>query len=653
MTAGLQDRSGSARVLCIQAGDDPEGILAALRDESHIVAERADSVERALRERADAPIDLVVLDLAYARPRMSIASLISLLREHRATADAGILAITDEEQRPRALAGLERGADAYLVRPVTKRGLLAQVDALLRIRWAQKQARRLARDWRVAFDAITDAILVLSAEGEIVRCNRAVLHIVGRGRDEVIGRSYREVWPDPAKALPQDLPALGSTTGPLSMEVELGGRWYRLAVDPIAGNGEATGDVVAVLTDISELKRYEHELRNQAEQLRRHNRMQTEFLGLLAHELRNPLGAIAAAASVITDSGVADAQHGEDAKAARQALEIVHRQVGNLGRMVADILDVSRIHEGKIALQRERIDLRACLTAAVAAARAAVEARRHVLEADPGDVPLEAEVDRTRVDQMLANLIDNAIKYTPEGGRIVVSGAPDDSQPGRIRLRVRDDGVGMPPNRLREVFDMFVQYERTLDRAQGGLGLGLTLVKRLAELHGGEVRAHSDGPGRGTTFDVLLPASAASTRAHVEGAQPAATPQAERPTSTEVLLVEDNDDLRELLAWKLVRAGHRVRQARTGREGLEQAQAVPPQVVVLDVGLPELDGYGLARALRAVEATRDCRLIALTGYGSEGDREDARRAGIDAHLVKPVDFEQLLSLIAGGESGDA
>ncbi|MGD8859125.1 MAG: response regulator [Myxococcales bacterium] len=639
MTHGLRHDTRTAHILYVGDAEGGGEVLATLQSHGdHEVTAVGD--EAAALAAVDArAFDLVVLDLAG--PEGSVSELIRQLRAHRSTASAGILDLTHDEGRARGYGQLEGGADAQLAHPVDARAMTAQVDALLRIRRAERNARSLARDWVATFDAITDAIAVLSREGRIVRCNRAALRVMGCSRARAIGGDYRQVWAGATDALPPDLPAVGRATGPFSIEVTFGGRWYRLAVDPIEGRDDPDGgDVVIVLTDITDIKRFEHELRVQTEQLQRHNRRQTDFLGLLAHELRNPLAAIGAAANAIADAGL------EAAEKQLGALSIVRRQVHNLARMVDDLLDMARITEDKIALRREPVDLRACVQAAADAVRPAAEHREHSLRVEAGEQPIFAKVDRTRIEQLLANLLDNAVKYTEPGGEITIGLEPDPDAPQELALlTVRDTGVGMPPDRLSEAFEMFVQYERTLDRAEGGLGLGLTLVRRLAELHGGTVTAHSAGTGLGTTFEVRLPRMPA---ARPRTPRVSEAPRPNRAATRRVLLVEDNADLRQLLAFKLRRAGHEVSEAATGPEGATAAERERPDTIVLDVGLPGMDGYDLARMLRSRQETRDCHLIALTGYGSDRDRRGAEEAGFDVHLVKPVDFERFIELVSRG-----
>jgi CheY-like chemotaxis protein/anti-sigma regulatory factor (Ser/Thr protein kinase) len=258
-----------------------------------------------------------------------------------------------------------------------------------------------------------------------------------------------------------------------------------------------------------------------------------------------------------------------------------------------------------------------------------------------------AQVDRTRIEQLLANLLDNAIKYTPGRGRITIELDRDPQQPeGWLRLAVSDTGAGMPPDRLEDAFAMFVQYDQTLEHSQGGLGLGLSLVKRLAELHGGSISAQSDGLGRGTTMVLRLPRALPAAVAMATEAARAPRDDHAEDQSQRILLVEDNEDFRQLMAFRLRRAGFDVSQAANGIAGKRKALEDQPDAILIDLGLPEIDGYELARDVRAAQSpVAECTLIAMSGYGSQTARDATREAGFDAHLVKPVDFDRLIALL--------
>lgn len=358
------------------------------------------------------------------------------------------------------------------------------------------------------------------------------------------------------------------------------------------------------------------------------SRAKDEFLAMLGHELRNPLDAIGNAIRVIERLPASSGDH----KAAR---EIIARQSAHLAKIVDDLLDVGRVVSGRILLRRNLIDLAQAAHAAVATLRAGEPAPGHRWELELGTVLVSA--DPTRIDQVFANLLGNAVKFTPAGGVIRVRLA---ALSGQAVLAIEDSGPGIQPELLPHIFELFARDLSGPDR--GGLGIGLALVKRLVELHGGEVSAANLGPGQGARFTVRLPAIPEPQPAAQRDARPLPAPRPSR--QARVLIVEDNDDARVSLQRLLQADGHLVSAARDGRAGLEAAMAGSPNIAVVDIGLPGMDGYEFARAMRE-RLGNGVRLIALTGYGTDADRQRAREAGFDAHLTKPVDLERLLALI--------
>jgi PAS domain S-box-containing protein len=357
------------------------------------------------------------------------------------------------------------------------------------------------------------------------------------------------------------------------------------------------------------------------------NRAKDEFLATLSHELRNPLAAIANAAAALERRGGGD-------EAATRLRQIIHRQAHHLARLVDDLLDVSRAAAGKIALERQPVDLSEVAGGCVRSLRESGRARRHRVTFRAESVIVNA--DSTRLAQVITNMLDNAVKFTPSGGAIDV----DVLREGQDAVvRVTDTGVGIAPEMLPRVFELFTQAEPPIDRSGGGLGIGLALSRRLVELHGGTITAASDGRGQGAQFTVRLPVEAART--------PRPTPAPLAPDrSRHVLVVEDNDDAREALRLLLESLGHRVIEAGDGPHGLALALHHRPEVALIDLGLPGLDGYEVARALRASPSGKAIALIAVTGYGQADDRRRSKEAGFDAHLVKPVSQQLLSSLIA-------
>jgi signal transduction histidine kinase len=372
----------------------------------------------------------------------------------------------------------------------------------------------------------------------------------------------------------------------------------------------------------------EHAARTMAEQ---QNRAKDEFLAMLGHELRNPLSAIVNATSVMGHAGM-------PAQAVERAREIITRQSANLTRIVDDLLDVGRVHSGKILLERRTLQLDALACTYVATLRTTGRADQHQITLSTA--PAWVDADPTRIEQVIANLLDNAIKYTPAGGAIALEVGVDGDE---VVLAVSDNGIGIANDLMPYVFDLFVQGARTLDRTQGGLGVGLALVRRLAVMHGGRVSVSSAGMGQGSRFELRLP--------RVEAVAPAA-PALETGSGSaqRVLLIEDNDDGREMMAMMLESQRYQVTTAIDGDDGLRKAAAAPPDIALVDIGLPGIDGYEVARRLRADPAMRGVRLIALTGYGQDSDQQRALAAGFDAHLVKPVEIARLMALLESGAS---
>jgi signal transduction histidine kinase/DNA-binding response OmpR family regulator len=421
------------------------------------------------------------------------------------------------------------------------------------------------------------------------------------------------------------LVARGRTLGMLALAFGPSGRSFdagdlALAED-LAGRAAVAIDNARLYRDIQEA-----------------DRRKDEFLAMLAHELRNPLAPIRNAVGILR-------QPSADPAAQLWSREVIDRQVQQVVRLVDDLLDVSRITRGKITIQPILVDAIAIVAGAVETSGPLIAARRHNLTTELPSDALWVNADPTRLAQVLANLLNNAAKYTPEGGSIHVAASRED---GEVVFRVIDSGVGIPRGMLRSVFEPFTQLDRTLDRSQGGLGIGLTLVKRLVELHGGRAEAHSAGPGAGSEFVVRLPAAeppvapAHPAIGHVDGTNGSSGP-AKR---LRVLVVDDNQDAASSLALLLRTDGYEVQVYYDGPTALAGVGDDPPEVALLDIGLPGMDGYTLARELRARPGGDQALVVAITGYGQDADQRRAREAGFDRHLVKPVDPETVLGLLA-------
>ena len=385
-------------------------------------------------------------------------------------------------------------------------------------------------------------------------------------------------------------------------------------------------------------RRRQYQVRDLLAETRNAVKQRDQFLAMLGHELRNPLGAISNALTVI------DAADRDDAEIQAEQHGIIRRQTNHLARLVDDLLDVSRITSGKIVLQRQQLDLCDLGKRAAQAVEASARAQRHELIVKVHCEPVVIDADPVRIEQVINNLLTNAIKYTPPGGHIRMSVDPDD---GNAVIRVTDDGIGIPRDLVGRVFDLFTQAERALDRAQGGLGIGLTLVRSLVEMHDGSVEVHSDGVGKGSEFVITLPRIKAPATNQQRPLERATLRHTSNGQGRRILVIEDQPDARRALQRLLQIWGHQVEVAEDGPRGVEAATKTNPDVAFVDVGLPGLDGYEVARRIRATMGNR-VRLIALTGYGQPEDRDRAHAAGFDLHLVKPVDRDELAKSVSDG-----
>jgi PAS domain S-box-containing protein len=469
------------------------------------------------------------------------------------------------------------------------------------------------------------AIVLLDLDGTVRLWNPAAERIFGWTAEEVIGRPPPVVGLDQVAEFRTNLAeiAAGRTLeGVEARRLTRGGGLVDIALwaAPIV-RPDGTRQCIALVVDITDRKRAEAAAQAA-------NRRKDEFLAMLGHELRNPLAPILTAVEVLKLRRVAGLE---------RELGILERQAGYLVRLVDDLLDISRITRGAIELHRAPTDLAVVLARAVEMASPLLEERRQHLTIVAPHGPILVDGDEFRLAQVVQNLLTNAAKYTAPGGHVAVRTATGD---GSVVVEVEDDGTGIPTDLLPVIFEPFIQGARGIDRAEGGLGIGLALVHSLVSLHGGAVSAHSDGPGRGSRFTITLPRSGAASP------DPAAPtgPIAAARTGRRVLLVDDNHDAADILAELLRFAGHDVRVVSDGPAALELVRAFRPDVAILDIGLPVMDGYELARRLRAA-VPAPIRLVALTGYGQDHDRERSRAAGFAEHVVKPVDGARLLALI--------
>jgi len=483
--------------------------------------------------------------------------------------------------------------------------------------------RTAEQPYRMLVEQMQEGALTLTPAGDVLYCNRRFAEIVDGASETIVGRSIAMF------AAEADRPLLASALRAGRGKYEghaltADGR----AIPALFSIGTFVADGVEslclVVTDLSELTRT-RAARAEAEAA---SQAKDQFLAMLGHELRNPLGAITSAVTVLGQT--ASPEHD------RRAREVIAHQAEHLSRLVGDLLDVTRGALGKIELVRAPIDMVAAVRRCVATLESGDKLGRHVVtvEAQPAWV----EADAARIEQIVMNLLSNALKFTPPGRGIRITVGIEQ---GDAVLRVADQGAGISAELLPSVFDLFVQGDLDLDRRLGGLGVGLSLVRRLVELHGGRVEAASDGPGRGSVFTVRLPALAEAPQTPGKRSEPPAGAPRHR-----ILVVEDNADNREMMRILLESAGHQVHDTGDGVSGVEAAVQLAPDTVLVDIGLPGIDGYEVARRIRAKLRDR-CRLIALSGYGQQKDRERAFDAGFDDHLLKPVDPARLLEVLSG------
>jgi len=406
--------------------------------------------------------------------------------------------------------------------------------------------------------------------------------------------------------------------------------------NPISDETGALIGAVNVLVDISDRKRAEDALKEA-------DRSKNEFLATLAHELRNPLAPIRAAVKILELNTNITPE-------SQSALAVIDRQTRQMTRLIDDLLDIARITSNKLELRKERIELREVLKAAVETSKPLMEQRAHELIVEADDQPIYLDGDLVRLAQVISNLLNNAAKYTESGGRIWLTAA---QREGKAVVTVRDTGIGIAPEVLPRIFEMFTQVGRTMVGSQGGLGIGLTLVRRLVQMHGGSISVHSDGPGAGSEFVIYLPIyEQPMPEVGSTASEPAGTPTT-KSGPIRILVVDDNRDSADSLGLLLELVGNEVRVVHDGQAAVDAANEFQPRVVLLDIGLPTLNGYEAARKIREQPWSKQAVMIAVTGWGEDVDRQRSREAGFDHHLVKPLDFDALTALLANVEEPEA
>jgi two-component system CheB/CheR fusion protein len=523
--------------------------------------------------------------------------------------------------------------------------MMATISSQVGLFMGRERVESLHRRFVSLVENSSEFIGLATAEGAAFFVNEAGRRLVGLDSlDEVRRTQVVDYFP------PEDRPRIQKEVLPVVLR---DGRWsgevrFRHfktgATIPVVWNvvclkDQTSGQPLAlacISSDVTDRKRLEEALHQRAEELAQEARQKDDFLAVLAHELRNPLAPVRNVLQVIRTAS-------HDAALVEQMGAMAERQVGYMTHLVDDLLDLSRISRGLMRLLREPLDVAQPVQQAVEGVQPLVRERGLTLSVSLPPEPVVVDADPTRLQQVVGNLLSNAAKYTDPGGTILLTARQKGSD---LVLRVRDTGIGIPPDMLPRIFDLFVQAERRLDRSQGGLGIGLTLVRQLVEMHGGTVTAHSDGPGKGSEFVVRLPTLTAEQKGELLRKPPEAQHPVARTAPRRILVVDDNVDAAESLAVLLRLEGHQVRVACDGPAALAAAQTNPPEMVVLDLGMPGMDGFEVARRLRALPATKDTLLVAMTGWAQEEDRRRCSEAGFDGHLPKPVEWDALRQFLA-------
>lgn len=487
-------------------------------------------------------------------------------------------------------------------------------------------------------ESSNDAIIGKSLDGIIQSWNAAAEHLFGYTAEQAMGQHISIIIPQ-ERLVEEDVIIANLKEGKRIEHYETervrsdGQRIVvSLTISPIKDDSGNVVGASKIARDVTERKRLEDNLRRLATDLSKADRRKNEFLATLAHELRNPLAPMSNMLEVVKRAD-------GDSELLQRAHETLERQLGQMVRLVDDLLDMNRITHDRLELRRSEVELSSVIQQAVEVARPLIDAADHQLIIDLPDEPIYLHADRARLAQLFGNLLNNSCKYTRPEGTISVSAKREG---GEVVVIVKDNGAGIPKDKLDSIFDMFMQVDRTSERSQGGLGIGLTLVKRLTEMHGGSIEARSGGEGKGSEFIVRLPVL---SRSEVQGGQGQEVESDVQP-ERRILIVDDNRDSADSLAMLMEITGNKTYMAHDGVEAVEAIEKYRPEVVLLDIGLPRLDGYEVCQRVREQSWGKDIVMIALTGWGQEDDRRRSEEAGFNGHLVKPVDYDKLLDLLA-------
>jgi PAS domain S-box-containing protein len=627
-------------------GKDSELTCRILR-EKEICCETCGSVFDLVREIERGVGTVILAEEAFVRE--DTRPLVEFLQRQPAWSDLPFILITHTGSDSAAVgeAALLLGNATLLERPTRVNALVSAAQAGLRARWRQLQVRDLlvAREeavfalaqseqrFRTLVEQVKDyAIFMMDLDGRATSWNEGVRRLLGYDEAEFLGIDASAIFTpeDVAQGVPaaelSEAAATGTAGNDRWMRRKDGSRFWASGVTTaLRDSTEAHIGFTKVMRDLT--------VRMQAEEaLKQADRRKDEFLATLAHELRNPLAPLRNSVNILQLTS------SDDPTTARLC-ETMERQVNHLVRLVDDLLEVSRITRGKIELRKERVELAAVARNAVETSRPLIDAAGVQLAISLPQEPIIVDGDPVRLGQILANLLNNAAKYTNQGGQIWLTARQENAE---AVISVRDTGIGIPSHVLPKVFDMFMQVDRTTNRSQGGLGIGLTLVRSLVELHNGSVSVHSDGPNAGSEFTVRLPLAVDERSSKSSGTTPKAT---RTIPSRRILVVDDNVDSAATLGMLLKYLGADVHVAHDGVAALDAVEKYRPNVVLLDIGMPGMDGLEVARRIRERDEFSAITLIALTGWGQEDDRQRTREAGFDHHLVKPADIAALQGLL--------
>ncbi|MCA1326286.1 ATP-binding protein [Herbaspirillum sp. alder98] len=608
--------------------------------ESYATVEACADGEAAYAAVCAAPPDLVLSDVMM--PVLDGFGLLKKIKTNDVTKDVPVILLSARAGDEAKIEGIQAGADDYLVKPFSANELLSrikgQVDASRRRRAARAALELSEQYFRSLVDASTAIIWTTDQAGRSTYLSRRWYDFSGQPSGQAPIPSWIDsIHPDDRQAATQDFLACcaaGSAFHHVYRLRHASGayRWAVVSGTPLFDEADNGIGFVGSVVDVHDEREAKRTLEILADDLAKINQRQNEFLVTLAHELRNPLAPIRNGLEVIK-------MLGSDNERQRGIHQMMDRQVHHLTHLVEDLLDIARITEGKIKLQKQHVSVKEAFTDAVEISMPLIEKNQHKLIVEVPDPNLVIDADPHRITQVISNILNNAAKYTPAGGKIVVASHADGDY---AVITVSDNGIGLSAEHITTVFSMFAQIQTEVDRAQGGLGIGLHLVKRLVDLHDGEVSVVSEGLGLGSTFSIRLPRVPHDTANGKSGQQA----QSGRARVLNILIVDDNVDSAEMLQMLMDYHGHSARVAATGREALSIAGTTPPDVVFLDIGLPDMSGYEVAVELRKIPGLDKAKFVALTGRGAEADKLSATAAGFDHHVTKPASLERLIEILA-------